>query len=134
MTDRKILVDTSAWIDSFKGGLQEGTERFLQEAIEAGDVVTVPVVVLELLQGCRTEAERDNLKDLLYSLDVLDFTPETWEMAYELGYDTRRKGVTVPVVDIMIAALALESECTVMHKDRHFDLLAQHSDLEVMAV
>ena len=61
MADKKFLVDTSAWILSFKTTGQEGLKTLLKEAIERDRVVTIPVIVLELLQGCKTQKEFDNL-------------------------------------------------------------------------
>ena len=49
MTDKKFLVDTSAWILSFKTTGQEGLKTLLKEAIERDRVVTTPVIALELL-------------------------------------------------------------------------------------
>jgi predicted nucleic acid-binding protein len=54
-----------------------------------------------------------------------------WEKAYELAFQLRRKGVTIPYTDILIAATALAHEATLLHVDAHFDLAAQFSSLKV---
>lgn len=43
----------------------------------------------------------------------------------------RRKGVTIPYTDILIATIALSHEATLLHVDAHFDLAAQFSSLKV---
>jgi len=85
-----------------------------------------PVIILELLQGCRTVAERDSLKIKLESLDILPITPPVWEQAYELGFTLRRKGLTIPTVDLIIAALALEENIFLLHHDQHFERIVPY--------
>ena len=120
----KILVDTSAWILSFKKTGDPRLKDFLRQSIPAGNVSTCSLIILELLQGCRTEEERDSLKIKMESLDVFSFTASTWEQAYELGFTLRRKGLTIPTTDLIIAALALENKCVLLHQDQHFEKIA----------
>jgi predicted nucleic acid-binding protein len=120
----KILVDTSAWILSFKRTGDPRIKEFLRQSIIAGTVSTCSLIILELLQGCRTEEERDSLKIKLESLDALSFTVSTWEQAYELGFTLRRKGLTISTTDLIIAALASENKCLLLHHDQHFEKIA----------
>jgi predicted nucleic acid-binding protein len=120
----KILVDTSAWILSFKRTGDPRLKDFLRQSIIAGIVSTCSLIILELLQGCRTEEERDSLKSKLESLDSLSFAVSAWEQAYQLGFPLRRKGLTIPTTDLIIAALALENQCLLLHHDHHFEKIA----------
>lgn len=129
MNHEKLLVDTSAWIASFQRVGSKDLKEFLKEAVSSGAASTTPIVILELLQGCRNEQERDTLRLRLESLDVLPVTQETWERAYDLGFSLPRRGLTIPTVDLVIASIALENNYTVLHQDRHFDLIARHSPL-----
>lgn len=124
MGPEKILVDTSAWILSFKKTGDPRLKDYLRQSITAGIVSTCSLIILELLQGCRTEEERGSLKTKLESLDALCLTVSTWEQAYELGFALRRKGLTIPTTDLIIAALALENKCVLLHHDQHFEKIA----------
>ena len=115
----------SAWIASFKKTVDSSTKEFLQNAITTGIACTAPIIILELLQGCRSAKERDTLRNRLESLSVLRTTDAVWENAYELGFHTRRKGLTLPTVDIIIAAIAVVNGCAILHHDKHFDLMAE---------
>ena len=126
MSGERILVDTSAWITSFKKAGDPDLMEFLKGSIVSGRVVTCPLIVLELIQGCRTERERGSLRTQLESLDLLSVTPPVWERAYDLGFSLRRKGVTVPVVDVVIAAVALENDVLLLHEDRHYELIVHN--------
>ena len=121
MNPEKILVDTSAWILSFKKAGDPRLKDFLRQAVIAGTVSTCSLIILELLQGCRTEEERDSLKAKLESLDFLPFTAPVWEQAYELGFTLRRKGLTIPTTDLIIAALSLKNKSLLLHQDQHFE-------------
>jgi len=51
-----------------------------------------------------------------------------------MSFELRRKGITVPYTDILIAACALRTESTVVHADAHFDLMANHVSLKVQSL
>jgi predicted nucleic acid-binding protein len=42
--------------------------------------------------------------------NLLSLTPSVYKQAYELGFSLRRKGLTIPTVDLIIAALAIENK------------------------
>jgi len=121
-----ILVDTSAWITSFKKTGHDELKEFMRQAIVSGLAVTSPVIILELLQGCRSVGERDALKIKMESLDILSITLSVWEQAYELGFSLRRKGLTIPIVDLIIAAVAIENKSLLLHHDDHFKMIVSH--------
>jgi predicted nucleic acid-binding protein len=121
-----ILIDTSAWIISFKKSGNQELKDFLANSIASGNAATCPPVILELLQGCRTEKQRDDLRSRLDSLEVFDITHSVWESSYELGFSLRRKGLTIPSTDLIISATALQNNCQVLHHDWHYELVAQN--------
>lgn len=121
-----ILVDTSAWIASFKKTGNHSLKEFIKQAIVFGHAVTSPIIILELLQGCRSIEERDSLRIKLESLDILPMTPVVWEQAYELGFSLRRKGLTIPTLDLVIAALAIANNTFLLHHDEHFEMIVPY--------
>jgi predicted nucleic acid-binding protein len=48
-----------------------------------------------------------------------------------MAFNLRRKGVTVPYTDIMIAACAEKAEATILHADSHFDLISREIGVNV---
>jgi predicted nucleic acid-binding protein len=86
---------------------------------------------LELLGGTRTEKEYQRLKSRLDALDLVETDNALWEQAYGLAFKLRRKGLTVPYTDILIASSALRIKATVVHADLHFDLIRKHIGLKV---
>lgn len=125
MSDR-ILIDTSAWIVSFKKTGNESLKQKVVEVLASLSAVTTPVIVLELLQGCRDRKEYEAMKSRMEALEMLPVNEDVWESAYRAGYDLRRKGITVPTIDILILSIAKVHNCSVLHHDKHFKLVAKH--------
>jgi hypothetical protein len=47
-----------------------------------------------------------------------------WDESASLAFKLRRTGMTVPYIDIIIAAAAILHGLLLIHADRHFDLIA----------
>ena len=123
---RPVLVDTSAWIASFRAEGDPQLQEILKQKIAAGLAATAPVIILELVQGCRTIKERELLRGQLESLENFHLDAPVWERAYSLAFDLRKEGLTIPTVDVMIIAIALENDCDLLQYDKHFSLAARH--------
>ena len=103
----------------------EHAKTEVDRLIAENRAATAGIVVLELLSGTKTEEEYLELKEDLEALVQLDITPNIWERASQLAYELRRKGVTIPSTDILIMTIAVESGSTLLHADRHFDLMIE---------
>ena len=57
---------------------------------------------------------------MLGSRSMLEMTAKTWVSAAKLSSELRKKGITLPMSDIIIAAVALEHNVTIMTVDQHF--------------
>jgi predicted nucleic acid-binding protein len=128
---RNILADTSAWIASFyRKGHDEIKER-LTEALERDLLAINGIILCELLQGAKNEIEYKNLRERLQALHYLSAPEVTWEKAARLSFRLRRRGIVVPTTDVVIAQTAIDNHCSLLHYDKHFDLIAQGSELLV---
>ena len=130
MPNDPVLVDTSAWIFALrKDFLPEIKDRV---ALLLGEnlVLTTGIIRLELLGGTRGEVEYDRLKKRLSGLESIETDDSLWDMACEIGFNLRRKGVTVPYTDVLISACALSRGCIILHADNHFDLMAEPLNLK----
>lgn len=114
-----VIADTSVWIPFFNRP-DSPEKAALDLLIDADEVALVGVVLAELLQGCRTQSERDSLSDALLALPYHEVTQSTWLQAGDLSVHLLRRGVTLPLSDLIIAALAIERDCRVYSLDTHF--------------
>lgn len=55
-----IIVDTSVWIEYFKGN--EKYFDFIQKLLEKNEIITIELIFAELLQGARNKKETEMLK------------------------------------------------------------------------
>lgn len=122
-----IAVDTSVLVDLFREVETPATlmlERFERDGIP----LAVPIVCCqELLQGARDKREWRRLERNLSTQRLLAPT-DPWSTHFEAArifFDARRKGITLRgTVDCLIAQLVLEHDCSLLHDDRDFDLIA----------
>ena len=114
-----IIVDTCVWIEFFRNPESELTLQ-LKEHIKERKVVMVGMVLAEILQSIMTKKEAGRVKESLKKLPYLEVTWDAWEKAGELSRDLRRRGITIPLSDMIIASLAITEGCEVLTVDPHF--------------
>ena len=114
-----VIADTSVWIEFLMGGGPR-EQHELDRLLAQGDVGMVGVVMAELLQGARNPQEYEELGVRLAGLPSVSETKNTWVQVGTLSYRLRQKGLAVGVVDLLIAALALERGHEVYTLDEHF--------------
>jgi predicted nucleic acid-binding protein len=114
-----VIADTSVWIPFFNRS-DSSEKAAIDLLIDADEVALVGVVLAELLQGCRTSSERNTLSDALLALPYYEVDQSTWLRVGDLSAALLRKGVTVPLSDLIIAALAIERDSRVYSLDTHF--------------
>jgi predicted nucleic acid-binding protein len=124
-----MLADTSAWIEFVRDGHQATADR-LESMLETGEACITEPVVLEVLQGGRSEAHVRSLQGLLWRARLLTVESGDYAEAAFLYRVCRANGVTVrSSLDCLIAAVAIRTGVPVLHHDRDFDLLARHTPL-----
>ena len=131
MPNNLFLVDTSAWLFALRKDFMPEVKDRIDYLLKENAIITTGIVKLEILGGTKTQNEFQRLKTRLDSLDMVETDTALWEEAYQISFELRRKGITVPYTDILIAACALISESTVVHADAHFDLMTKHIGLNV---
>lgn len=114
-----VIADTSVWIPFFNRP-DSPEKAALDLLIDADEVSLVGVVLAELLRGCRTLSERNTLSEALLALRYYEVTQSIWQRTGDLSAQLLRKGITLPLSDLIIAALAIEHDCRVYSLDAHF--------------
>ena len=121
-----VVVDTSIWIDFFKGKpLPE-----LDEALRGGIVYLTPVIAAELISGVSSKLEETELFEFLHHLPVVDCPFLHWIAVGKLRGKCRKLGLTVSTPDAHIAQAALDIHGTLFTKDQIFAKIAQHIGLK----
>ena len=119
------LVDTSAWIASLRPGGDPAVSERVRSLLNAGEAAWCAMVRLELWNGARGEHEKRVLREMESQLIDLEMSPEVWARSFDLARKARGAGLSVPAVDILIAATAWHHGASIEHCDDHFNLLAK---------
>ena len=114
-----ILVDTSAWIEFFRG--RGPVAEQVDALIETDEATLCGPVVTELRRGLRSKAERSRVLPLLSGCHVLDQPANLWEEAGEIGWYLGQRGSMVKSLDLLIAAYALAHDVPILTVDRDFE-------------
>ena len=128
----KVIIDTSAWIKSFRPQCDKALSDLVKDLIIKGRVLLPGIIKVELLRGTKSKREYDQLSDLLKGLTYLPVPEEFWERLSEFSFTLLRKGIVVPLTDTYIALLCIENNAPILHCDKHFDLIAQKSPLKIL--
>lgn len=123
-----LLIDTSVWIDFFKGS-DTRQVKTLTDYIQNDDPVFIcPTILQEILQGIRSEKQYKEVKEYLLCLNILnDDAIETAIGAARIYRTLRKKRITIRKSnDCIIAHYAIKYSVQILHKDRDFDLIVEN--------
>jgi predicted nucleic acid-binding protein len=125
-----ILVDSSVWIDYFRGSSTPETEK-LDSLLGTEPVATGDLILAEVLQGFVADRDSNQARKLMMSLVVVDIGGR--EVAIQAAKNfraLRALGVTVrKTIDTIIATRCIESRFSLLYSDRDFDPFVIHLGL-----
>ena len=128
-----ILVDSSVWIDYFRGTITAQTEK-LDKALGQEPLAIGDLILTEVLQGFAAERDFNEARQMLTSLTVVQLGGQ--EIAIQAAKNFRALrvlGVTVrKTIDTVIATWCIESGYDLLHNDRDFDPFAKYLGLRVV--
>lgn len=129
-----IVADTSVWID-FLRGTNSPQHRTLRGLIEQEEDVSITEIILtEILQGIREDGDFQKVKEFLLEFPVQKPKgTDTYLRAAQVYRDCRKRGKTPrKTVDCLIAAICLENDLALLHKDNDFDIIEVCAGLKVL--
>jgi predicted nucleic acid-binding protein len=113
-----ILIDTSAWIEFFRG--RDPLASAVDEVLAGNEAALCGPVEVELRRGLAHERERRKVLPLLDACRLLAQPAQLWTEAGDLGFALRRRGVTPKTVDLLIATYALSHSASLLTADADF--------------
>ena len=129
--DRLFLVDTSIWIYALRKDYIPKIKSYIEKLMDEDKVVINSIIKLELLAGTRTKKEFSRLKLRLDALPEIEINQAVWEAAQIMAFDLRKKGVRIPLIDIIILSSGKSSNSTLVHKDKHFKLAGKYLNINL---
>ena len=131
MNGRKILVDTSIWIDYFKNK-SSGIADKVDEMLTGDDVYVPKIVIAELIQGAKSEREVAVIEEFVDAFHIVDQGEDTWIKAGKLSYSLKKKGKNINLSDCYIAVIAQEHDCHIFTLDGHFEEIREFVDIRLI--
>ena len=124
------LVDSSVWIDYFRGVAGAETDR-LDDLLGTDVLLTGDLVLAEVLQGFTSEAAFANGLRLMSAIDVVEIGGRDIAIQAARNFRTlRARGVTVrKTIDTLIATRCMTDGLALLYSDRDFDPFVQHLGL-----
>lgn len=125
-----ILVDSSVWIDYFRGTATPQTDR-LDNLLGSEPLTIGDLILTEVLQGFTSDRDFNQAKKLLTSLVVIELggleiaiqAAKNYRKLRDLGITSRK------TIDTVIATRCIAGGYTLLHSDRDFEPFVTHLGL-----
>lgn len=119
----RFIVDTSVWIDFFRGSLRSAIKDPLEEGIRLRIAALTDVIRHELLVGTRSESQFRDLRRLLSPLDCFPILVEDREPFEYFAWVLRKRGFKGKYTDASIAFLCARHDIPLLTFDGYFQAL-----------
>ena len=125
-----IIADTSVWIDYFNGKVDSYTDE-LDKQLNEGNVVLGDLILLEILQGIKSDKEYNKTKKILETLDQYEMLGHNMVTRCANNYrQLRKQGMTIrKTADVIIATFCIENKIPLLFTDRDFKPFVEHCGL-----
>ncbi len=125
-----ILVDSSVWIDYFRGTATPQAEK-LDSLLGSEPIATGDLILTEVLQGFVSDRDFNQAKKLMTSLVIVDLAGQSITIQAAKNFRALRSlGVTVrKTIDTVIATRCIEGGLPLLYSDRDFDPFVEHLGL-----
>jgi hypothetical protein len=125
-----ILVDSSVWIDYFRGSRTPQTDR-LDQLLGAEPVAIGDLMLAKVLQGFDGERDFERALEMLAALDLIEIGGREVAVGAARNFRLlRAKGITVrKTIDTLIATRCIADGLPLLYSDRHFDPFVEHLGL-----
>lgn len=125
-----ILVDSSVWIDYFRGHATPHTDT-LDRLLGNQPLAVGDLILTEVLQGFTSERDFAQARRVLTALTVVELGGQDIAIQAAKNFRALRAlGVTTrKTIDTVIATRCIESDYVLLHCDRDFEPFAAHLGL-----
>ena len=130
-----ILVDSSVWIDYFRGVPTPQSDR-LDALLGIEPLATGDIVLAEVLQGFTSERDFNQALRLMASLTLVEIAGRDIAVQAARNFWTlRARGVTIrKTIDTLIATRCIQDGLALLYSDRDFDPFVEHLGLSSATV
>jgi predicted nucleic acid-binding protein len=110
-----ILIDTNVIVDHLNGK-QTSIETLIGKEILA----TCGIIIVELFHGIQSNKDKLIISDALGDFTWITIEESLWPKVGMTLNTLKKKGLTVPFQDAVIATICIEKKLTLLTNDSHF--------------
>jgi predicted nucleic acid-binding protein len=129
-----IVVDSSVWID-YLNDHRTPRVALLRNLVGREPILVGDLILLEVLQGLRSEAEAARVERALCRFDLAPMLDPDRAVRAAANYRAlRARGIAIrKIVDLVIGTFCIEEGHASLHDDRDFDPMTEHLGLRTVA-
>jgi predicted nucleic acid-binding protein len=126
-----VVVDSSVWIDFYRGRLTNQVATLQKMMWRGGEVVVGDLMLAEVLQGAGSDKEFAKIQHDLAAFHQLTISDSECAVRAAQNFrQLRSKGVTVrKTIDTLIATRCIIDNIPLLYSDRDFDPFVEHLGL-----
>jgi predicted nucleic acid-binding protein len=126
-----VLVDSSVWIDFYRGRATPNVAKLGQLVWRGGQVVVGDLILAEVLQGSKSDTEFKKISRELSLFPQIAISDPACAIQSAQNYRALRSlGVTVrKTIDTLIATRCIMDKIPLLYSDRDFDPFVEHLGL-----
>lgn len=116
-----ILVDSSVWIDYFRG-IDSQQSELLHKLLGTESVVVGDLILTEVLQGFRHDEDFEKARKLFDALTIFDMLGREIALASAENFRyLRKQGITIrKTADVIIATFCIKQQMPLLFSDKDF--------------
>jgi len=122
-----VLVDTSVWIEYFKGN---SISLPLEKLIDFNNICINDLILAELIPSINHKKE-DELKEILYNISKV-IIEINWINIIHMQTQNLKNGINkVGISDLIIAQNAIDNDIEIYAIDKHFRLMSEIHPIKI---
>ncbi|MCL1812735.1 MAG: PIN domain-containing protein [Treponema sp.] len=121
------LIDSSAWIEYFKGNQKYS---FINDLIDTNAICTNDIILTELLPSILIKKEY-KLAELLNCVKKYELIIDWQEIRNIQLLNLKHGNNNIGISDIIIAQNCIQNELNIIIYDKHFEAMAKYIPLEI---
>ena len=126
----RILVDSSIWIDYFRGG---NDSEVMDSYIDENVICTNHLILSELIPNLRI-IKQNKLIDLLKEISKISLNIN-WNQIIEYQTICLKNGINnVGIPDLIIVDNTIQNDLILFSMDKHFKLISEYIDLKLVEI
>lgn len=124
----KVLVDTSIWIDYFRGNPVAAP---VSDLIDTGQLMVNDLILAELIPSILKRDEKE-LHGLLLSIEKVELEID-WEEIIEFQIQNLKAGNNhIGIPDLVIAQNSIQNDLVIFENDKHFHQMPESIGLRLL--